>query len=112
MNDEEWTDLTPSVDMEEGVGKRKYDKNDRIAEEKHDNDEKNDDEKEAEFSVLAPLVDMEEGVGKKIYDKNDRIDEETSEGENTDSVITTVNDAEGIDLTIYVDMGKVLILKK
>ena len=47
MNDEEWTDLTPSIDMEEGVGKRKDDKNDRIAEEKDDNDEKNDDEKEA-----------------------------------------------------------------
>ena len=32
MNDEEWTDLTPYVDMKEGVGKRKDDKNDRIAE--------------------------------------------------------------------------------
>ena len=47
---------------------------------------------------------MEEGVGKNIDDENDRIDEETSEGENTDSVITTVNDAEGTDLTISVDM--------
>ena len=33
------------------------------AEEKDDDDEKNDAEKEAEFPVLTPLVDMEEGVG-------------------------------------------------
>ena len=47
---------------------------------------------------------MEEVVGKKIDGKNDRIDEEPSEGENTDSVIYTVNDAEGTDLTVSVDM--------
>ena len=47
VNDAECTDLNPSVDMEEGVGKRKDDENDRIAKEKDDNDEKNDDEKEA-----------------------------------------------------------------
>ena len=64
MNDEEWTDLTPSIDMEGGVGKIKDDKNNRIAEEKDDNDEKNYDEKEAECPVLTPPVDMEEGVGK------------------------------------------------
>ena len=39
VNDAECTDLTPSVDMEEGGGK-KDDKNDRIAEEKYDNYEK------------------------------------------------------------------------
>ena len=61
MNDAERTDLTPSVHMEEGVGK-KDDKNDRIAEEKYDNDGKDDDEKEAECPVLTPPVDMEEGV--------------------------------------------------
>ena len=55
---------------------------------------------------------MEEGVGKKIDDKNDRIDKETSEGENTDSVITTVNDAEGTDLTISVDMEEGVDKKK
>ena len=54
VNDEEWTDLTPSIDMEEGVGKRKYDKNDRIAEEKDDNDEKMMMKKRqnAQFSLL------------------------------------------------------------
>ena len=36
------------------------------AEEKYDNDEKNDDKKEAECPVLTPPVDMEEGVGKKM----------------------------------------------
>ena len=67
VNDEEWTDFTPSIDMVEGIGKRKDDKNDRIAEEKDDNDEKNDDEKEAECPVLTPPIDMEEGVGKKNW---------------------------------------------
>ena len=56
---------------------------------------------------------MKVGVGDEKYDKNDRLDdekeaecpdEETSEGENTDSVIPTVNDSEGTDLTISVDM--------
>ena len=42
---------------------KKYDKNDRIAEEKYDNDEKNGDEKEAECPVITSPVDMEEGVG-------------------------------------------------
>ena len=63
MNDEEWTDLTPYVDMEEGVVKRKDYKDDRIAEEKYDNYEKNDDEKEAECPFHTPPVDMDEGVG-------------------------------------------------
>ena len=45
---------------------------------------------------------MEECVGKKTNNKNDIIDEETSEGENSDSVIPTVNDAEGTSLTIYI----------
>ena len=44
---------------------------------------------------------MEECVGKKTNNKNDRIDEETSEGENSDSVIPAVNDAEGTSLTIF-----------
>ena len=64
MNDAECTDLTPSVYMEEGVGK-KNDKKDIIAEEKYDIDENYDDEKEEEFPVLAPPVDMEEGVSLK-----------------------------------------------
>ena len=89
--------------MEEGVGKRKDYKNDRIAEEKDYNNEKNDDEKEAQCPVITLPVDMEEGVGLK-YDNNDRIDEETSEGEKTDSVRTTVSDAEGTYLTLSVYM--------
>ena len=47
---------------------------------------------------------MEECVGKKTNNKNDRIDEETSKGKNSDSVIPTVNDAEGTSLTISVDI--------
>ena len=54
---------------------------------------------------------MEEGVGKN-NNKNDRIDEETSEGEKTDSVRTTVSDAEGTYLTISVDMEEGVGLKK
>ena len=73
------------------------------AEEKYDDDEKNDAEKEAECLVLTPPVYMEEGFGKKI-DKNDRIDEEIREGEKTDSVSTKVNDEEWTDLTPSVDM--------
>ena len=46
---------------------------------------------------------MEEGVGKN-NNKNDRIDEETSEGEKTDSVSTTVNDAEGTGITLSIDI--------
>ena len=45
---------------------------------------------------------MEEYEGKKTNNKNDRIYEETSEGENSYSVIPTVNDAGGISLTIPV----------
>ena len=45
---------------------------------------------------------MEEQEGKKTYKKNDIIYEETSEGENPDYVVPTVNDAEGISLTIPV----------
>ena len=45
---------------------------------------------------------MEEQEGKKTYKENDIIDEETSEGENPDYVVPTVNDAEGILLTIPV----------
>ena len=44
----------------------------------------------------------------KQNDKNERIHEETSEGEKTDSVSTTVNDAEGTDLTLFVDMEEVV----
>ena len=71
---------------------------------KDDIDEKNDYEKEVECPVLTPPVDMEEFVGKKIDENNDIIDEGKSEGEKTDSVITTVNDAEGTYLTISVDI--------
>ena len=81
------------------------------AEQKYDDDEKNDAEKKAECPVLAPPVDMEKGIGLK-NDKNDIIDEETSEGEKTDSVITTVNDTEGTDLTISVDKEEGVDLKK
>ena len=55
---------------------------------------------------------MEEFVGKKIDDKNDRIYEETSEGENTDSVIPTVNNSEGTDLNISVDIEKGVVKKR
>ena len=47
--------------MEEGVGKRKDDKNDRIAEEKDYNNEKNDEEKEAQCPVITlPPYQQEE----------------------------------------------------
>ena len=116
--------MTHPDDTEEFVGDEKYDNNNRInneievtrldvttpdsmargaAEEKDEDDEINYDEKEAECPVLTPPVYMEECVGKKIDDKNDIIDENTSEGENTDYVIPTVNDAEGTDLTFYFD---------
>ena len=51
---------------------------------------------------------MEEYEGlKKI--KNDRIYEETSEGKDSDSVIPTVNAAEGTSLTIYVGIEEGVI---
>ena len=49
---------------------------------------------------------MEECEGKRINNKNDRIDEETSEGDNSDSVIPTVNDEEVKSLTIPVGIQK------
>ena len=55
---------------------------------------------------------MEECVRKIIDVKNDRIDEETSEGENSDYVIPTVNDAEGTDLTISVDIEEGVVKNK
>ena len=48
----------------------------------------------------------------KKNDKNDRIDEETSEGEKKDSVSTTVNDTEGTDLTLSIDMEEGVGKKK
>ena len=76
------------------------------AEEKDEDNETNDYEIETESPVLTPPVDMEECEGKKTNNQNDRIDEETSEGENSDSVIPTVNDAEGTSLTIPVGIEK------
>ena len=55
----------------------------------------------AQFSLLLLIY---RNVQVKQNDKNDRIDEETSEGERTDSVSNTVNDAECTDLTPPVDM--------
>ena len=55
---------------------------------------------------------MEEYEGKKTHNKNDSIDEETSEGENPDSVVPTVNDAEGISLTIPVGIQKGVMKNK
>ena len=55
---------------------------------------------------------MEECVGKKIDDNNDIIDEETSDSENSDSVIPTVNDAEGTPLTISVDIEEGVVKKR
>ena len=88
--------------MEVGVCDEKNDKNDRF-----------DDEKQASCLDDTTPDDMEVGAGDDKNDKNDKLydekqaacpDEETSEGENTDSVIPTVNDAEGTYLTISVDM--------
>ena len=45
---------------------------------------------------------MEECVGKKLNNKNDRLDEETSEVDNSDSVLPTLNDAERTSMTIPV----------
>ena len=45
--------------MEEGVSDRKYDKN-----------EKNDEEKEAEFPDDTSPVDIEEGLSDRKYDRN------------------------------------------
>ena len=79
-------------------------------------DDKNvriDDEKVAACPYDTPTDDMEVGVGEEKDEKNDIfddekeakcLDEEKSEGENSDSVIPTVNYAEGTDLTISVDM--------
>ena len=64
------------------------------------------------FSLLTPPVDMDEYEGKKTYNKNDRINEETSEGENSDSVVPTVNDAEGISLTITVGIQEGVMKNK
>ena len=46
---------------------------------------------------------------KKTNNNNDRIDEETSEGENSDSVVPTVNDAEVISLTVPVGIEEGVI---
>ena len=77
-----------------------------VAEEKDEENETKYDERETENLVHTPLVDMEECEGKKINNKNDRLDEEPSEGDNSDSVIPTVNDAEGTSLTITVGIEK------
>ena len=64
---------------------------------------------------------MEVGTGDEKNDKNDKLDdekeaacpdEETSEGENTDYVIPTVNDKEGTDITISVDMEEGVAKKR
>ena len=58
-------DGIPPDDMEEGVGEKKHDKNEKI-----------DDRKEAECPDGTPHDDMEEGVSEIKDDKNERIDEE------------------------------------
>ena len=67
---------------------------------------------EKKIPVLTPPVDMEEYEGKKKYNNNDRIYEETSEGENPDSVVPTVNDAGGISLTIPVGIQEGVMKNK
>ena len=102
--DEKYPDVPSPVYIEEGY-KKDYnvttpDSTDRgVYEEKDEDNETNDYEIEAESSVLHPPVDVEECVGKAINDKNDRIDEDTSEGDNSDSVIPTVNDAVNLAMT-------------
>ena len=106
VNDAEGTSLTIPVSINKGsvdIG---------AAEEKDEDNERTDDEMETENPVLTPPVDMEEYEGKKTYNKNDRIDEETSEGENPDSVVPTVNYAEGISLTIPVGIQEGVMKNK
>ena len=55
---------------------------------------------------------MEEYEGKKTYNKNDGIYEETREGDNQDSVVPTVNDTEGISLTIPVGIQEGVMKNK
>ena len=55
---------------------------------------------------------MEEYEGRKTYNKNYRIDEETSEGENPDYGVPTVNDAEGRSLTIPVGIEEGVMKNK
>ena len=97
-----WTNCDSPDDMEVGLGYEKDNKNDRI-----------DDEKEAACPDETTPDDMEVGAGDEKNYKNDKLDdekeaacpdEETREGENTESVIPTVNDAKGTDITISVDM--------
>ena len=84
--DERYHDVPSPVYMEEG-------------DEQDDNTEKLDEIKESKVPGIIHTIDMEECVGKKTSNKNDRMDEETSEDENSDSVIPTVNDTEGKSLT-------------
>ena len=60
--------------------------------------------KKRQNSQFSLLLLIWRKVQVKKIDKNDRIDEETREGEKTDSVSSTVNDAEGTYLTSSVDM--------
>ena len=106
MNDAKGTSLTISVGIQKGCMDR------CAAKEQDEDNEITDDEMETEIPVLTPPVDMEEYEGKKTYNKNDRIDEETSEGENPDSVVKTVNDAEGISLTIPVGIQEGVLKNK
>ena len=58
---------TPSVDMEEGVGKKNVDKNDRIDEETSESEKKDSIStivNDAEGTDLTLSVDIEEGFGK------------------------------------------------
>ena len=74
MNDEECTDLTPSVDMEKGVIKKNDDKNDRIDEEKS--------EGETTDSVSTTVNNEEFGVNvylEDIYDIYGDLDKHITE---------------------------------
>ena len=128
--------------MEVGAGDDKIDKNDKLYDEKESacpddatpddmevaaGDDKNDknykiyDEKEAACLDDTTPADMELGASDDKNDQNDKLydkkeaacpDEETSEGETRDSVISTVNDAEGTDLTISVDIEEGVAKKR
>ena len=63
-----------------------------------------------QFSLLL-LIWRNMKVKVKNKKNNDRIDEETSESEDPDSVVPTVNDAGGISLTIPVGIQEGVMKK-
>ena len=96
--------------MEVGAGDEKNDKNDKL-----------DDEKKKVCPDDTTPDGMEVGAGDEKMTRMINLmmkkeaacpDEETSEGENTDYVIPTVNDKEGTDLTISVDMEEGVAKKR